>query len=215
MSYSAISVWVVDPDVIRSREISSLINETVDIRCIRCFDDMAAVQTQVISPTSTQWPDVALVFGPVDGEESEYLDIMIGIKLLKQQHPDLTCLYVDGADSRLHMIEAIHAGAHGVVVGYQPYVKFIKTIRRAVAGGLWMQPPLAKYAAHVFADQAFKAEADMMLPIQTDLLLAFMADGVSEQEALDVLQLSRRHILDFLRQIYAALHRFAGIQFVA
>ncbi len=215
MSLSTTSVWIVDPDPLRSGEICSLINETVDIRCTRCFDDMAAVQSLVDAKVQQQWPNVALVIAPESGEEAVYLDIMIGIKTMKQRHPVLTCLYVDGVGSRLHMIEAIHAGANGVVAGYQPYVKFIRTIRQAIAGGLWMQPPLAKYATHVFADPVFKAEVDASLASEADLLLAFMAEGVAEKEALAVLQLNRRHMLDYLGKIYAVLHRFAGIQFVA
>lgn len=214
MSPTAISVWIVDPDAERAREISNLMNETVDVRCTRCFDEMGAVQDFVSSGELFRWPKAVLVFAPEGPDEAAFLDIMIGIKLLKQQQAALTCVYVDQKGNRLHMVEALHAGANGVIVDAPSYVKYIRSIRQAVTGGLWMQPPLAKYAAHVLAGPGLDVSLDSTLPDETDLLLAFMGDGMAEQEAMDILQLSRRHLQAYLGQIYAALHRFAGIQLV-
>lgn len=215
MSPTAISVWIVDPDAERSREISSLMNETVDVRCTRCFDDMGAVQSLMSSPVPVQWPRAVLVFAPEAEDETAFLDIMIGIKVIKQQHAAVTCVYVEREANRLHMVEALHAGVSGVIVGAPPYVKYIRSVRQAVAGGLWMQSPLAKYTAHVLTEPAFDFADQPVLPDETNLLLAFMGDEVSEQEAMDLLRLSRRRLRTCLGQIYAALHRFAGIQLIA
>ncbi len=215
MSYSATVVWLVDANETRAQEISSLINETVDIRCARQFDELAAVHDFVTSGDTCHWPDVLLIFAPANGDETAYLDLMIILKRLKHLWPPVSCVLADGSMDRRLMVEAIHAGANGVIASSHPYVKFVRVIRQAAAGGLWMDPMLARYTSHVLNDAADEQESAQRFSTETALLLAFMADGVTEQETVDVLQLSRRNIQHSLGQIYRALHRVAGFHFVA
>jgi DNA-binding NarL/FixJ family response regulator len=143
------------------------------------------------------------------------MDGIEGIKILKEQFPDLTILMLKVYDDNERIFDALCAGACGYLLKKTPPAKLIESLREAVGGGSPMSPEVARRVITLFRNFRPPEKADYDLTPHEARLLKLLVEGHSYKSAALELKVSVNTIAFHLKNIYDKLQVHSKSEAVA
>jgi DNA-binding NarL/FixJ family response regulator len=186
--------------------LAMLINATDGYKCPATYRSME----EALSKIKYNLPDVVLSDIGLPG-----MDGIEGIKLLKEQFPDLTILMLTVYDDNERIFDALCAGACGYMLKKTPPAKLIESLREAVLGGSPMSPEVARRVINLFRNFRPPEKADYDLTPHEVRLLKLLVEGHSYKSAALELKVSVNTIAFHLKNIYDKLQVHSKSEAVA
>ena len=140
----------------------------------------------------TREADVAVV----DRQLPDMDGIELAVAISRSRSPARTLLYSGNADPALAG-QALAAGVNGLITSGSPASEVVRAVRAVAAGGTYVDPRLGGPLA-----------LREGLPVLTEwdqLLLQYLADGLSEEQIGDALQLARGAVGAEVRRVVAVM----------
>ena len=176
--------------------LATLINYTEGFVCIGKYRSME----EAIPSIRHRVPDVLLSDIGLPG-----IDGIEGIKILKEQYPEMTVLMLTVYDDDERIFDALCAGASGYLLKRTPPAKLLESIREAVSGGAPMSPEIAIRVISLFREFRPPAKVDYDLTPHETRLLKLIVDGYNHTAAAAELGVSYNTIKFHMRHIYEKL----------
>jgi len=186
--------------------LSTLINFTDGFTCTGAFRSME----EAIPRIRHQVPDVLLSDIGLPGMSG-----IDGIRLLKEQFPDITFLMLTVYDDDDRIFDAICAGASGYLLKRTPPTKLLENIREAVSGGAPMSPEVAMRVIKLFREVRPPERVDYDLTPHETRLLKLLVEGHNYTTAAEELKVSYNTIKFHMRHIYEKLQVHSKSEAVA
>jgi DNA-binding NarL/FixJ family response regulator len=117
-----------------------------------------------------------------------------GIKIFKQQHPDMRILMLTVYDDDERIFDALCAGASGYLLKSTPPTKLLENIKESVAGGAPISPEVAAKVITLFRDVRPPDRSDHQLSPHEIRLLKLLVDGHNYATAAKQLGVSHNTI---------------------
>ena len=131
-------------DVREIREgLARLINATPGYRCTGVYASME----EALEKLPNNLPDLVLSDIGLPG-----IDGISGIKILKEQYPELLILMLTVYHDNERIFDALCAGACGYLLKKTPWEKVVGALKEAVEGGSPMSPEVARRVINLFRD---------------------------------------------------------------
>ena len=128
-----------------------------------------------------------------------------GIKILKEQFPNMTVLMLSVYEDDERIFDALCAGASGYLLKRTSPVKILENIREAVSGGAPMSPEVATRVIKLFRDVRPPEKVDYDLTPHEIRLLKLLVEGHNYTTASEELRVSYNTIKFHMRHIYEKL----------
>ncbi len=125
-----------------------------------------------------------------------------GLKLIKQQHPDLLVLMVTMHDENEKVFTALRNGASGYLLKKTSPGDLIEAVRVAMDGGAPMSPKIARLVIESFQQPA---DATVELSETEQEILTHLASGLSYKAIAETVHLSVDGVRYHIRHIYQKL----------
>lgn len=186
--------------------LSTLINFTDGFTCTGAFRSME----EAIPRLRHQVPDVLLSDIGLPG-----ISGIEGIRILKEQFPEMTVLMLTIYDDDDRIFDAICAGASGYLLKRTPPAKLLENIREAVSGGAPMSPEVAMRVIKLFREVRPPERVDYDLTPHETRLLKLLVEGHNYTTAADELHVSYNTIKFHMRHIYEKLQVHSKSEAVA
>lgn len=186
--------------------LAMLINLTDGFTCSGSYRSME----EAISKIKGNVPDVLLSDIGLPG-----MDGIEGIRLLKQQYPEMTVLMITVYDDDERIFDAICAGATGYLLKRTPPAKLLENIREAVSGGAPMSPEVASRVIKLFREVRPPERVDHDLTPHETRLLKLLVEGHNYTTAATELGVSYNTIKFHMRHIYEKLQVHSKSEAVA
>jgi DNA-binding NarL/FixJ family response regulator len=186
--------------------LAMLINATDGYKCPATYRSME----EAIGKIKHNLPDVVLSDIGLPG-----MDGIEGIKILKEQFPDLTILMLTVYDDNERIFDALCAGACGYLLKKTPPAKLIESLREAVMGGSPMSPEVARRVITLFRNFRPPEKADYDLTPHEVRLLKLLVEGHSYKSAALELKVSVNTIAFHLKNVYDKLQVHSKSEAVA
>ncbi|HEX3248692.1 MAG TPA: response regulator transcription factor [Pyrinomonadaceae bacterium] len=184
-------------DIREIREgLGQLINATPGFRCSGIYVSME----EALDKIQNNPADLVLCDIGLPG-----MDGISGIKILKEQCPDLLILMLTVYDDNERIFDALCAGACGYLLKKTPWPKLIEALKDAVEGGSPMSPEVARRVISLFREIK-PPQTDYELTPHEVRLLRMLVEGHSYKTAAVELSVSVNTIKFHLRHIYDKLH---------
>jgi DNA-binding NarL/FixJ family response regulator len=145
-------------------------------------------------------PDVVLCDIGLPG-----MDGIAGIKVLKEQFPDLLVIMLTIYDDDERIFDALCAGACGYLLKKIPPIRLLDSLKEAVAGGSPMSPEVARRVITIFRDIRPPAQADYDLTAHETRLLKMLVEGHNYKTAAAELNVTVHAVSFHMRRIYEKL----------
>jgi len=155
-------------------------------------------------------PDVVLSDIGLPGKDG-----IEGVRILKQEHPELIILMLSVYEDNERIFDALCAGAVGYLLKKTPPTKLLDGIREAVAGGAPMSPEVASRVIALFRDVRPPERVDYDLSPHELRLLKLLVEGHSYKTAATELRVSVNTISFHLKNIYEKLQVHSKSEAVA
>jgi len=186
--------------------LSTLINFTEGFSCTGAFRSME----EAISRLRHNVPDVLLSDIGLPGMSG-----IEGIRILKEQYPQMTILMLTVYDDDDRIFDAICAGASGYLLKRTPPAKLLENIREAVSGGAPMSPEVAMRVIKLFREVRPPEKVDYDLTPHETRLLKLLVEGHNYTTAAEELKVSYNTIKFHMRHIYEKLQVHSKSEAVA
>jgi DNA-binding NarL/FixJ family response regulator len=186
--------------------LQTLINFTPDFKCIGAFRTME----EAIARIRYEVPDVVLSDIGLPGMSG-----IDGIKILKEQYPDLIVLVLTVYDDNEKIFDALCAGASGYLLKQTEPVELLKSVKEAVAGGAPMSPEVAARVIKLFREVRPPEKVEYDLTPHEVRLLKLLVDGHNYVTAAEELKISYNTIKFHVRNIYDKLQVHSKSEAVA
>jgi DNA-binding NarL/FixJ family response regulator len=186
--------------------LQTLINFTPDFKCIGAFRTME----EAIARIRYEVPDVVLSDIGLPGMSG-----IEGIKILKEQYPDLIVLVLTVYDDNEKIFDALCAGASGYLLKQTEPVELLKSVKEAVAGGAPMSPEVAARVIKLFREVRPPEKVEYDLTPHEVRLLKLLVDGHNYVTAAEELKISYNTIKFHVRNIYDKLQVHSKSEAVA
>jgi DNA-binding NarL/FixJ family response regulator len=186
--------------------LSTLINFTEGFCCTGAFRSME----EAIPRLKHLVPDVLLSDIGLPGMSG-----IEGIRILKEQYPQMTVLMLTVYDDDDRIFDAICAGASGYLLKRTPPAKLLENIREAVSGGAPMSPEVATRVIRLFREVRPPEKVDYDLTPHETRLLKLLVEGHNYTTAADELKVSYNTIKFHMRHIYEKLQVHSKSEAVA
>ncbi len=186
--------------------LATLINFTEGFKCSGAFRSME----EAISRIKGNVPDVLLSDIGLPG-----MDGIEGIKILKEQYPDMTVLMLTVYDDDERIFDAICAGASGYLLKRTSPAKILENIREAVSGGAPMSPEVASKVIKLFREIRPPERVEYDLTPHETRLLKLLVEGHNYTTAAEQLSVSYNTIKFHMRHIYEKLQVHSKSEAVA
>ncbi len=173
--------------------LATLINFTDGFACTGAYRSME----DAIHRIKHNVPDVLLSDIGLPG-----MDGIEGIKILKEQFPEMTVLMLTIYDDDERIFDALCAGASGYLLKRTPPAKLFENIREAVSGGAPMSPEVATRVIRLFRDIRPPERVDYDLTPHETRLLKLLVEGHNYTTAAVELRVSYNTIKFHMRHIY-------------
>ena len=184
-------------DVREIREgLARLINATPGYRCTGVYASME----EALEKLPNNLPDLVLSDIGLPG-----IDGISGIKILKEQYPELLILMLTVYHDNERIFDALCAGACGYLLKKTPWEKVVGALKEAVEGGSPMSPEVARRVINLFREIKPPKEAEYELTPHEVRLLRMLVEGHSYKTAAAELHVSVNTIKFHLRHIYDKL----------
>ena len=128
-----------------------------------------------------------------------------GIKILKDEYPQMTVLMITIYDDDERIFDAICAGATGYLLKRTPPAKLLENIKEAVTGGAPMSPEVAAKVIKLFREFRPPEKADYNLTPHEIRLLRMLTEGYNYVSAAEKLGISYNTLKFHVRNIYDKL----------
>jgi len=176
--------------------LSTLINFTDGFTCTGAYRSME----DAIQRLPNQLPDVLLSDIGLPGMSG-----IEGIRILKEQYPQMTVLMLTVYDDDDRIFDAICAGASGYLLKRTPPAKLLENIREAVSGGAPMSPEVAMRVIKLFREVRPPERVDYDLTPHETRLLKLLVEGHNYTTAAEFLGVSYTTVSFHMRNIYDKL----------
>ncbi|HEX8247290.1 MAG TPA: response regulator transcription factor [Pyrinomonadaceae bacterium] len=186
--------------------LATLINFTEGFRCTGSYRSME----EAIARIKHELPDVLLSDIGLPG-----MNGIEGIKILKQQFPDLTILMLTVYDDDERIFDALCAGASGYLLKRTSPAKIIENIREVAGGGAPMSPEVAARVIRLFREVRPPERADYELTPHEMRLLKLLVEGYNYTTAAEKLGVSFNTVKFHMRHIYEKLQVHSKSEAVA
>ena len=186
--------------------LSTLINFTDGFTCTGAYRSME----EAIQRLPNQLPDVLLSDIGLPGMSG-----IEGIRILKEQYPQMTVLMLTVYDDDDRIFDAICAGASGYLLKRTPPAKLLENIREAVSGGAPMSPEVAMRVIKLFREVRPPERVDYDLTPHETRLLKLLVEGHNYTTAAEELKVSYNTIKFHMRHIYEKLQVHSKSEAVA
>ncbi len=186
--------------------LATLINFTDGFACTGAYRSME----DAIHRIKHDVPDVLLSDIGLPG-----MDGIEGIKILKEQFPQMTVLMLTVYDDDERIFDALCAGASGYLLKRTSPAKILENIREAVSGGAPMSPEVARRVVKLFREFRPPEHADYHLTPQENELLRLLVEGHHKKTAARVMNISVNTVSFHLKNIYEKLQVHSKTEAVA
>jgi DNA-binding NarL/FixJ family response regulator len=176
--------------------LTTLINFTDGYECTGSYRSME----DAISRIKGNVPDVLLSDIGLPGMSG-----IEGIKILKQQYPQMTVLMLTVYDDDERIFDALCAGASGYLLKRTTPAKILENIREAVSGGAPMSPEVAARVIKLFREVRPPERVDYDLTPHETRLLKLLVEGHNYTTAAEELRVSYNTIKFHMRHVYEKL----------
>ena len=173
-----------------------LINGTEGFYCKAKFGSME----EGLRRLGADLPDLVLCDIGLPG-----MDGIEGIKLLKEQFPDLLVIMLTIYDDDERIFNALCAGAGGYLLKKTPPVRLLESIKEAVSGGSPMSPEVARRVITIFRDIRPPSQADYDLTAHETRLLKMLVEGHNYKTAAAEIGVTVHAVSFHMRRIYEKL----------
>ena len=186
--------------------LQTLINFTPGFKCSGAFRTME----EALARVKYDLPDVVLSDIGLPG-----MNGIDGIKILKQQYPQLTVLMLSVYDDDERIFDALCAGASGYLLKHTPPTKLLESLREAVSGGAPMSPEVAARVVTLFRDIRPPDRADYELTPHETRLLKLIVDGHNFASAGEKIGVKYSTVKFHMQNIYFKLQVHSKSEAVA
>lgn len=186
--------------------LATLVNFTPGFTCIGAFRSME----ECVSRVKHDLPDVILSDIGLPGMSG-----IEGIKILKEQYPDLVILVLTVYDDNEKIFDALCAGASGYLLKQTEPAELLKSVREAVDGGAPMSPEVAARVIKLFREVRPPERLDYDLTPHETRLLKLLVEGHNYVTAAEKLNISYNTIKFHVRNIYDKLQVHSKSEAVA
>lgn len=186
--------------------LQTLINFTPGFKCSGAFRSME----EALARIKYDLPDVVLSDIGLPGMSG-----IEGIKILKENHPDLIILVLTVYDDNEKIFDALCAGACGYLLKHTDPSDLIKSVREAVSGGAPMSPEVATKVIKLFREVRPPERVDYDLTPHETRLLKLLVEGYNYVTASEELKISYNTIKFHVRNIYDKLQVHSKSEAVA
>lgn len=186
--------------------LAMLINGTSGFLCVGRFRSME----EAIAKLNREQPDVVLTDIGLPG-----MDGIEGIKILREQFPDLPCLALTVYDDDERIFAALCAGAVGYLLKNTQPARLLESLREVQAGGAPMSPEVARRVITLFQKFTPPKNAFYQLTPQEKELLKMLVEGHSYKTAAHHLNISIHTVSFHLRNVYEKLRVHSKSEAVA
>jgi DNA-binding NarL/FixJ family response regulator len=183
-----------------------LVNFTPGFTCIGAFRTME----ECIARIRHEVPDVILSDIGLPGMSG-----IEGIRIIKDEHPDLTVLVLTVYDDNEKIFDALCAGATGYLLKQTEPAELLRSVKEAVAGGAPMSPEVAARVIKLFREVRPPEKVDYDLTPHELRLLKLLVDGYNYVTAAEQLKISYNTIKFHVRNIYDKLQVHSKSEAVA
>ena len=186
--------------------LATLVEFTEGFNCTGKFGSME----EAIARIRHNVPDVVLSDIGLPG-----MDGIQGVKILKEEHPQLIILMLSVYEDNERIFDALCAGAVGYLLKKTAPAKLLDGIREAMAGGAPMSPEVARRVIAIFRDVRPPDRVDYDLSPHELRLLKLLVEGHSYKTAATELRVSVNTISFHLKNIYEKLQVHSKSEAVA
>ena len=186
--------------------LAMLIGGTEGFRCTGAFRSME----EALARINSDLPDVALCDIGLPGMSG-----IAGMRLLKEQYPELLLLMLTVYDDDERIFDALCAGACGYLLKKTTPVRLLEGLKEAVAGGSPMSPEVARRVITLFRDIRPPERADYELTPHETRLLKLLVEGHNYKTAALELNVSINTVSFHMRRIYEKLQVHSKSEAVA
>jgi len=186
--------------------LQTLINFTPGFKCSGAFRTME----ETIARIKYDLPDVVLSDIGLPGMSG-----IEGIKILKENYPDLIILVLTVYDDNEKIFDALCAGASGYLLKQTEPAELLKSVKEAVAGGAPMSPAVAARVIKLFREVRPPERVDYDLTPHETRLLKLLVEGHNYVTASEELKISYNTIKFHVRNIYDKLQVHSKSEAVA
>lgn len=183
-----------------------LINFTPGFKCLGAFRTME----EALARVKYDLPDVVLSDIGLPGMSG-----IEGIRILKEQYPDLIILVLTVYDDNEKIFDALCAGASGYLLKQTEPGELLRSVKEAVAGGAPMSPEVAARVIKLFREVRPPERVDYDLTPHELRLLKLLVDGHNYVTASEELKVSYNTIKFHVRNIYDKLQVHSKSEAVA
>jgi DNA-binding NarL/FixJ family response regulator len=202
----AINVAIIEDRRELREGLAMLINGTEGFVCKGKFGSMEEGLRRV----GAENPDVVLCDIGLPG-----MDGIEGIKLLKEEFPDLLVIMLTIYDDDERIFNALCAGACGYLLKKTPPVRLLEALREAVAGGSPMSPEVARRVITLFREIRPPERADYDLSPHETRLLRMLVEGHNYKTAAAEIGVTVHAVSFHMRNIYEKLQVHSKSEAVA
>ncbi len=186
--------------------LAMLINGTDGFACTGKFGSME----ESLGRLKSNLPDIVLCDIGLPG-----MDGIEGIKVLKEQFPELLVIMLTIYDDDERIFNALCAGACGYLLKKTPPVRLLESLKEAVAGGSPMSPEVARRVIALFREIRPPERADYNLTPHETRLLKMLVEGHNYKTASVEIGVTVHTISFHMRRIYEKLQVHTKTEAVA
>jgi DNA-binding NarL/FixJ family response regulator len=190
-----ISVAVYDDNLPRKESLEAFIKLSPDLHHVGSFANCASI----IEDYETTKPDLILM----DIEMPE-VDGLQGVKLLKQQYPQVKIIMQTAFDDDDKIFTALQNGAEGYILKTASVTQIAQSIDEVMKGGAAMTPSIALKVMRYFNNQQTVNQSYNLSPKETEVL-KHLAEGLSYKMVADKMGISYFTVNNHVKKIYEKL----------
>lgn len=192
-----INVAIIEDDEEIREGIQKFLNRPPGFIC-RLTEE--SVEAFLAHDLGSDWPDVILMDIGLPGMSG-----IDGIKLIKQQYPEIDIVMLTIYHDSHKIFEALRAGASGYLLKNTPLTEIKEAIEQLQAGGAPMSPQIARKVIEFF-NSANKPAPESPLTTKEKEIVVGLVDGLSYKMIGDRMNISVETVRFHIKNIYQKLH---------
>ncbi len=192
-----VNVLIYDDNADRRESLSMLLQSYPNFHVCGTSPDCS----NVVKEVAALHPDVVLM-----DIQMPNVDGLQGVKLIKQNFPDVKVIMQTVFEDDDKVFEAILNGASGYILKRTSSDKIIEAVNDALEGGSPMTPSIAAKVLHYFRQQTQPATMDYQLTDKEKIILDFLVDGLSYKMIANRCDISYHTVNAHIKKIYEKLH---------
>jgi len=193
-----IKVGIVEDNEAYRKALQILISKTHDIEVVYSAENCDHIVNNVFDCVDVMIMDIEMP--GISGIE--------GVRLLKEQCPEINIFMLTTYDDEKNIFEAIKAGAIGYLLKKDPPEEILNAIRKASNGETVMNGKIARKVLQYFSGKEQEKDIfkDYSLTAREKEILLLLMDGLSYKEIAAKCFISLDTIFSHIRKIYSKLN---------